>query len=156
MTLLPKDISEPEIQASELQNIDSTVSSNYPHDYDQKSASLYQAKCLTYEINFDESPKDQITSTNNKDLTLVSDDSLSYPIDSEMVKIQDGGYGWIVVLASFMCNFTVDGICYTFGLFLPFFMEEFQSGKAITALAGSLLSGCYMTAGKKIKMLIFK
>lgn len=75
-------------------------------------------------------------------------ESTTDPLDPEVIKAPDGGYGWIVVFASFMCNFTVDGICYTFGLFLPYFMTEFHSGKAITALAGSLLSGCYMTAGK--------
>lgn len=74
-------------------------------------------------------------------------ESTTDPLDPEVIKAPDGGYGWIVVFASFMCNFTVDGICYTFGLFLPYFMAEFHSGKAITALAGSLLSGCYMTAG---------
>ena len=60
----------------------------------------------------------------------------------------DGGYGWIIVLASFMCNLTVDGICYTFGLFFNEFVIYFNSSKAITALAGSLLSGCYLTSGK--------
>lgn len=79
----------------------------------------------------------------------VDSESTTDPLDPEVIKAPDGGYGWIVVFASFMCNFTVDGICYTFGLFLPYFMAEFHSGKAITALAGSLLSGCYMTAGKR-------
>lgn len=62
-------------------------------------------------------------------------------------KIPDGGYGWLVVFASFMCNLTVDGTCYTFGLFLPYFMGQFDSSKSITALAGSLLSGCYLLSG---------
>lgn len=68
--------------------------------------------------------------------------------DSIESLIPDGGYGWIVVFASFMCNFTVDGICYTFGLFLPYFLKEFGASRGVTALAGSLLSGCYMTVGK--------
>ncbi|XP_054166022.1 monocarboxylate transporter 12-B-like [Oppia nitens] len=59
----------------------------------------------------------------------------------------DGGYGWVIVLASFCCNLTVDGICYTFGLFFNHFVDSYGSSKAMTALAGSLLSGCYMTAG---------
>lgn len=60
----------------------------------------------------------------------------------------NGGYGWVVVFASFMCNLTVDGICYTFGLFLPHFIEYYHSSEAITALIGSLLSGCYMLMGR--------
>jgi hypothetical protein len=61
----------------------------------------------------------------------------------------DGGYGWVIVFASFFCNLTVDGICYTFGLFFNDFVAYFHSSKAITALAGSLLSGCYLTSGLK-------
>jgi hypothetical protein len=61
----------------------------------------------------------------------------------------DGGYGWVIVFASFFCNLTVDGICYTFGLFFNDFVTYFHSNKAITALAGSLLSGCYLTSGLK-------
>ncbi|CAG9823917.1 unnamed protein product [Phaedon cochleariae] len=30
----------------------------------------------------------------------------------------DGGYGWVVVFASFMCNMVVDGVSYCFGIFL--------------------------------------
>lgn len=82
----------------------------------------------------------------NMDLEDNSKDVLdSNSIDS---LIPDGGYGWVVVFASFMCNFTVDGICYTFGLFLPYFLQEFGSNRGLVALAGSLLSGCYMTVGK--------
>lgn len=66
----------------------------------------------------------------------------------------DGGYGWIVVFASFMCNLTVDGICYTFGIFLPHFLDYFGSNEAITALTGSLLSGCYMTVGVFVSSLV--
>ena len=33
-------------------------------------------------------------------------------------KAPDGGFGWIVVLASFTVNFLVDGMCYTSGLLL--------------------------------------
>ena len=61
----------------------------------------------------------------------------------------DGGYGWVIVFASFFCNLTVDGICYTFGLFFNDFVTYFDSSRAVTALAGSLLSGCYLTSGEE-------
>ncbi|OTF73268.1 hypothetical protein BLA29_001418 [Euroglyphus maynei] len=69
-------------------------------------------------------------------------------------EIPNGGYGWVVVFASFMCNLTVDGICYTFGIFLPHFLGHFHSNEAITALTGSLLSGCYMTVGVFVSSLV--
>ena len=60
----------------------------------------------------------------------------------------DGGYGWVVVLASFMCNMIVDGIAYTFGIFLDDFATTFNEGKGKVAWAGSLLSGVYLSAGE--------
>ena len=60
----------------------------------------------------------------------------------------DGGYGWVVVFASFMCNMIVDGIAYTFGVFLGEFVIYFGEGKGKTAWVGSLLSGMYLSAGK--------
>jgi len=63
----------------------------------------------------------------------------------------DGGYGWVVVFASFMCNMIVDGIAYTFGVFLGEFVKYFGEGKGKTAWVGSLLSGMYLSAGKTMK-----
>ena len=117
----------------------------------------FDAKCLPYDITLDPSAScDPDTAGYHRSSHTIAigassddeDKSSTDPLDPEVIKAPDGGYGWIVVFASFMCNFTVDGICYTFGLFLPYFMAEFNSGKAVTALAGSLLSGCYMTAGE--------
>ena len=30
----------------------------------------------------------------------------------------DGGWGWVVVFASFLCNMILDGIAYSFGVLL--------------------------------------
>lgn len=60
----------------------------------------------------------------------------------------DGGYGWVVVFASFMCNMILDGIAYTFGVFLGEFARYFNEGQGKTAWVGSLLSGMYLSAGK--------
>jgi hypothetical protein len=60
----------------------------------------------------------------------------------------DGGYGWVIVFASFMCNLIVDGIAYTFGVFLDDFVQHFGEGKGTVAWAGSLLSGMYLSVGK--------
>lgn len=34
-------------------------------------------------------------------------------------KPPDGGYGWVIVFAAFMCNFIYDGCMYGFGVILP-------------------------------------
>lgn len=56
-------------------------------------------------------------------------------------------YGWVIVFASFMCNMIVDGIAYTFGVFLGEFVTYFNEGKGKVAWVGSLLSGVYLSAG---------
>jgi hypothetical protein len=60
----------------------------------------------------------------------------------------DGGYGWVIVFASFLCNMIVDGIAYTFGVFLTEFDAYYGEGRGKTAWVGSLLSGMYLLVGK--------
>lgn len=68
----------------------------------------------------------------------------------------DGGYGWVVVFASFMCNMIVDGIAYTFGKFHEPFAEHFHASLGTTAWVGSLLSGVYLSAGPIVSALTNK
>lgn len=75
-----------------------------------------------------------------------ADDDEAY--DYEIPPPPDGGYGWVVVFASFMCNLIVDGIAYTFGIFLPELVTYFGEGKGTVAWVGSLLSGVYLAVGK--------
>lgn len=44
----------------------------------------------------------------------------------------------------------VDGIAYTFGVFLEEFVNYYGENRGKVAWVGSLLSGMYLTAGKKI------
>ena len=60
----------------------------------------------------------------------------------------DGGWGWVIVFASFLSNALVDGLCSTFGVFLPEFLNYFQESKGKTALAGSLLPGFFLMSGE--------
>lgn len=76
------------------------------------------------------------------------DDVLSYCEYTEVPPPPDGGYGWVIVIASFLCNMIVDGIAYTFGVFLGEFVRYFGEGKGKTAWVGSLLSGMYLSCGK--------
>ncbi|XP_046452111.1 monocarboxylate transporter 14-like isoform X1 [Daphnia pulex] len=59
----------------------------------------------------------------------------------------DGGWGWVIVMSSFLCNLIVDGIAYTFGVFLPKFVIYFNEGKGTVAWVGSLLAGVYLSCG---------
>ncbi|XP_056633574.1 monocarboxylate transporter 14-like isoform X1 [Diorhabda sublineata] len=59
----------------------------------------------------------------------------------------DGGYGWVIVFASFICNMVVDGVSFSFGLLLPFLVEHYGETKGTTAWVGSLLTGFQLGAG---------
>ncbi|KAI5636277.1 major facilitator superfamily domain-containing protein [Phthorimaea operculella] len=68
----------------------------------------------------------------------------------------DGGYGWVIVAASFMCNLVVDGIGYSFGIFLPELVKYFNLGKGTVAWVGSLLAGMLLVAGPIVSALCNK
>ncbi|KAL1455086.1 hypothetical protein WDU94_009205, partial [Cyamophila willieti] len=84
------------------------------------------------------------------------DDVLSYCEYNEIPPPPDGGYGWVIVIASFLCNMIVDGIAYTFGVFLNEFVRAFDEGKGKTAWVGSLLSGMYLSCGPVVSALANK
>ena len=76
--------------------------------------------------------------------STISTDSISPYIPTP----PDGGYGWVIVFASFMNHIIVDGIAFTFGVFFNEFNEYFGESKGKTALVGALLSGCYLLSGE--------
>ena len=66
---------------------------------------------------------------------------------SLLVVPPDGGYGWVILFASFMVNLIVDGVCFTFGIFFVKFNEYYGEGEAKTAWVGSILNGMYLSMG---------
>ncbi|XP_043218208.1 monocarboxylate transporter 12-like [Amphibalanus amphitrite] len=68
----------------------------------------------------------------------------------------DGGWGWVIVAASFMCNAIVDGFIFSFGVLLLPLVDEFGESKSKTAWIGSILSGFYLIAGPFVSALANK
>ena len=74
------------------------------------------------------------------------------PTDVEVEELSppltpDGGWGWMVVAATFVSNLIVDGVAYTFGIIMPELIGYFNSSKGKTALVGSMVSGVYLIVG---------
>lgn len=68
--------------------------------------------------------------------------------EAGVVPALDGGFGWVVVLASFLVNVVVDGIIFTVGdILLPIWVKEFRCSNASAALVISILSGSYLLVG---------
>ncbi|XP_023341712.1 monocarboxylate transporter 12 isoform X2 [Eurytemora carolleeae] len=68
----------------------------------------------------------------------------------------DGGWGWVVMIASFICNLVLDGIAYTFGIFLIPLMEHFGVQKGPMSLVGSVLAGTIQLVGPFVAVLVNK
>ena len=80
--------------------------------------------------------------------TLDSKDTSS--IQLPLPKSPDGGWGWLIVAASFVINCMLDGICYSYGVFYVELLREFKESSAKTVLVGSILPGVYLLIGKLI------
>lgn len=59
----------------------------------------------------------------------------------------DGGWGWVVVAASFMVNLIADGVTFSFGVIYVEFLNYFGEGKSKTAWIGSLFMAMPMLSG---------
>jgi len=59
----------------------------------------------------------------------------------------DGGWGWVVLISSFLSNVIVDGVCYTYSIFFNELLVYFGASKSKTALVGALLPACYLLVG---------
>lgn len=78
-----------------------------------------------------------------------SSSSSSSSDDEEFSEIQapDGGWGWVVVFASFMINMIADGITFSFGIFNVEFLKYFGDTKGKTAWIGSIFMASPLLSG---------
>uniref|UniRef100_A0A1B6DMD7 Major facilitator superfamily (MFS) profile domain-containing protein n=1 Tax=Clastoptera arizonana TaxID=38151 RepID=A0A1B6DMD7_9HEMI len=91
---------------------------------------------------------EEITVNRNRGSQLPEESRRFHEEDvPELPPPPDGGYGWVIVVVSFLCNMVVDGITYTFGVFLPEFVQYYGEGKGTVAWVGSILTGMCFVAG---------
>jgi len=75
------------------------------------------------------------------------DSAQDSPAPSPSHEEYEGRWAWVVLLASFLCLCVLDGISYTFGMFLGPLMEELKCGRSAISTAGSLQVGIYSMSG---------
>ena len=114
----------------------------------KSTKSLKSAKSLT-SMHSKESYLDKLSRAPSQPYSFLEEQRIKKEIDEKEGKPEvkvapDGGWGWLIVVAAFMMNFTLDGIMYTQGVYLPVFIDEFGSSNTKTALVGSLCAGCYL------------
>ena len=69
-------------------------------------------------------------------------------------KIPDGGWGWMVVLASLVISMIADGVSFSFGLLYIEFNNEFGLSKSKTAWIGSLFMAVPLLSGPVMSALV--
>ncbi|XP_045771762.1 monocarboxylate transporter 14-like [Maniola jurtina] len=84
----------------------------------------------------------------------VIEDQTHITNDDKKVTIPDGGWGWIVVLSSFVISMIADGISFSFGLLYIEFLDEFQASKSTTAWIGSLFIAVPLLSGPVMSALV--
>lgn len=110
-------------------------------------------KSKTYEVT---SRTDEVGKVNHKaQLKAVqeSEDGSDKESIYEVPLPPDGGWGWVVMIASFFINLIVDGVCYTFGVIFNGLLVSFGASETLTALVGSLVPGMYLIAGPIVSIL---
>nr|XP_012137804.1 PREDICTED: uncharacterized protein LOC100881636 [Megachile rotundata]XP_012137805.1 PREDICTED: uncharacterized protein LOC100881636 [Megachile rotundata] len=69
-------------------------------------------------------------------------------------KVPDGGWGWVVVLASLIISMIADGVSFSFGLLYIEFLQEFGASKSKTAWIGSLFMAVPLLSGPIMSALV--
>lgn len=98
-----------------------------------------------------------------KGVTLSDNDADSCSILSSSTAVTnskkkdiDGGYGWVVVFASFVISMIVDGISFSFGLIYTELLNYFNESKSKTAWIGALFLAVPLMSGPVLSNLVDK
>jgi hypothetical protein len=68
----------------------------------------------------------------------IAADSATNGNEEELPDPPDGGYGWVIVAASFCANMIADGCCFSFGVFFAELIDVFGESRSKTAWVGSV------------------
>ena len=97
----------------------------------------------------DDDTKDSIDSDSASDDELTSTGK-----GKRKPKVPDGGWGWVVVLASLVISMIADGVSFSFGLLYIEFLHEFGASKSKTAWIGSLFMAVPLLSGPIMSALV--
>ncbi|CAD7087991.1 unnamed protein product [Hermetia illucens] len=68
----------------------------------------------------------------------------------------DGGWGWVIVVVSFICNATIDGICLTYGRLIPDLTKDMNIDVSKAITISSLMNGMYFLVGPVVSAIANK
>lgn len=128
--------------------------------------SLLSPNEVTFNVSDDEKfPNGGITSTPTKMMrnydmsdtdSIVSSIATTNASGKKKPNIPDGGYGWVVVGASFVVSLIADGISFSFGLIYTELLHNFDTSPSKLAWVGSLFLAVPLLAGPVMSNLVDK
>lgn len=138
-----------------------TIRQNSVHDvadssHAEKSIELMEQRDTSSEIRGTPVPGERIElvgigPTTDRKVGSSADESKP---KSKKPKIPDGGWGWMVVLASLVISMVADGVSFSFGLLYIEFLREFGASKSKTAWIGSLFMAVPLLSGPIMSALV--
>lgn len=99
----------------------------------------------------DDDTRDSIDSDS---ISELDDEFTSIAKGNIKPKVPDGGWGWVVVLASLIISMIADGVSFSFGLLYIEFLQEFGASKSKTAWIGSLFMAVPLLSGPIMSALV--
>jgi len=111
---------------------------------EESEALISRLKMEDENSNTEWEPLKNISSTTP---TFNKDSNQSYLYTIWYLIQSDRWWAWVVLGSSFLCLCVLDGISYTFGMFLGPLMEELKCGRSGVSAAGSLQVGVYSISG---------
>ncbi|XP_039481538.1 uncharacterized protein LOC120445300 isoform X2 [Drosophila santomea] len=71
-----------------------------------------------------------------------------------MVIPPDGGFGWVIMVLSFLAQLIIDGLIFTIGVLLPSIAKDLGVTSSSVTFVASVQIGCYFTSGAFSAILI--
>lgn len=139
-----KNSSVTSIPEKQQQIFNQTVENERPTLHVQFSQNEENPSCIENEKHIPKTPTGSILSRGSES---SSSSSSSSEEDSQYSEAPDGGWGWVVVFASFMINLIADGITFSFGVIFVEFLNYFEESKGKTAWIGSLFMAMPLLSG---------
>uniref|UniRef100_A0A2A4K316 Uncharacterized protein n=1 Tax=Heliothis virescens TaxID=7102 RepID=A0A2A4K316_HELVI len=94
--------------------------------------------------------KDSSSTTKPQDLEGIEEAEITAQISVPA----EGGWGWVVVAASFLTIFVLDGVYFTFGSIFHDMCDDLKVGESLVALVNSVAVAVYFMGGPLVSALI--
>ncbi len=96
-------------------------------------------KCLQISIGYGDRDNEVNKSNNDTSPALKWENNTTVSYQKKMFQevAPDGGWGWVICLATFLCHFVVGGTYYSYGIMLPHLIDQFNSDHVTISMIGS-------------------